>query len=107
MGPCLIGRRLPLDSGVPQGSVLGPLLFLLYINDIGQSIKSEIRLFADDCILYREIIYDKDISILQKDIDSMHNWSVKWQMNFNANKCHILFMSRKNNKITNTYNLGD
>ena len=56
-------------SGVPQGTVLGPLLFSLYINDISSDIESEIRLFADDCVCYREIKDEKDTMKLQRDID--------------------------------------
>src|SRR5664279_4105275 len=70
---------LPVTSGVPQGTVLGPLLFLLYINDIASDIKSEIRLFADDCILYRKIMSDHDTAQLQDDIDRLHSWTVIWQ----------------------------
>ena len=59
----------PVLSGVPQGTVLGPLLFSLYINDILSDIESEIRLFADDCVCYREIKDEKDTMKLQRDID--------------------------------------
>jgi len=60
-----------VTSGVPQGSVLGPLLFLAYINDIGRNIESTIRLFADDCVIYRKIINNDDMEKLQKDVDRM------------------------------------
>ena len=56
-----------VTSGVPQGSVLGPLLFLAYINDISTNLSSSCRLFADDCILYREINIPTDAKILQED----------------------------------------
>ena len=59
----------PVLSGVPQGTVLGPLLFSLYINDISSDNESEIRLFADDCVCYREIKDEKDTMKLQRDID--------------------------------------
>ena len=59
----------PVVSGVPQGTVLGPLLFSLYINDISADIESEIRLFADDCVCYREIKNEEDTLKLQRDID--------------------------------------
>ena len=69
-------------SGVPQGTVLGPLLLSLYINDISTDTDSEIRLFADDCVCYREI-KDRDDSLkLQKDIDRLGCWVRKWGMRF-------------------------
>jgi len=60
----------PVTSGVPQG----PLLILLYINDITKDIKSEIRLFSDYCILYRQIISNTDSATLQEDIDKLYSW---------------------------------
>ena len=63
--------RAPALSGVPQGTVLGPLLFSLYINDISSDIESEIRLFADDCVCYREIKDEEDTMKLQSDIDRL------------------------------------
>ena len=95
-----------VTSGVPQGTVLGPLLFLLYINDISNDIRSEIRLFADDCILYRPIKNHNDCHILQDDIAKLHHWSLVWQMSFNAKKCHILTISRERNPPIANYTLG-
>jgi len=97
---------LPVTSGVPQGTVLGPLLFLLYINDITDNIDSEIRLFADDCILYRTIRSSADQAILQHDIDTLHSWSSVWQMNFNSQKSHIMSITRQRSKLTRLYRLG-
>jgi ribonucleases P/MRP protein subunit RPP40 len=77
---------LPVTSGVPQGTILGSLLFLIYINDITTNINSEICLFADDCILYRTITSLSDCKLLQVDLNTMH----EWQMQFNSKKCHIL-----------------
>ena len=68
----------PVLSGVPQGTVLGPLLFSLYINDISSDIESEIRLFADDCVCYREIKDEEDPIKLQRDIDRLGSWARKW-----------------------------
>ena len=96
----------PVISGVPQGTVLGPLLFLLYINDITAGIRSDIRLFADDCILYRTIHSSSDVDILQDDINKLLLWSRTWQMSFNSKKCHILSISRKRNKPVLDYRLG-
>ena len=70
----------PVLSGVPQGTVLGPLLFSLYINDISSDIESEIRLFADDCVCYREFKDEVDTLKLQRDIDRLGSWARKWGM---------------------------
>ena len=69
-------------SGVPQGTVLGPLLFSLHINDITSDIESEMKLIADDCVCYREITNKEDTLKLQKDIDRLGSWARKWGMQF-------------------------
>ena len=97
----------PVLSGVPQGTVLGPLLFLLYINDITTDINSDIRLFADDCILYRSIKSYQDLLILQQDINTLYHWSLTWQMQFNIAKCHSMSITRKRNKFETSYLLGN
>ena len=79
----------PVLSGVPKGTVLGPLLFSLYINDISTDIDSGIRLFADDCVCYREIKDTEDTSKLQKDIDQLVYWARKWGMRFQPVKCRM------------------
>ena len=94
-----------VDSGVPQGTVLGPLLFLLYINDLPQNVTSQVRLFADDCLLYRSVKCTQDQLDLQRDLTSLHEWSLKWGMNFNPSKCVILSMSRSESKLTKFYTL--
>ena len=90
-------------SGVPQGTVLGPLLFLLYINDIGYNISSGLRLFADDCILYRTIKCDNDKWELQNDLDKVTRWANTWQMSFNVNKCAVLHCTRSLSPSPSTY----
>ena len=85
----------PVTSGVPQGSVLGPTVFLLYINDIVDVTKSELRLFADDTVLYRAIKSDHDHQILQEDLYNLTKWASAWQMDFNASKCHLLRITNK------------
>lgn len=83
-----------IKSGVPQGSVLGPLLFLVYINDIGSNIASSIRLFADDCVVYREITKPSDVATLQADLIKLAEWCGLWQMEINIGKTkHIRFSS--------------
>jgi len=81
-------------SGVPQGSILGPLLFLTYINDIWRNIKSKIILFADDCIIYRKILNIKDVEKLQKDLDRLGDWAEKNEMKINPNKSKALSFTR-------------
>ena len=80
----------PVVSDVPQGTVLGPLLFSLHINDITADIESEIRLFADDCVCYREIKDKEDTLKLQRDIDRLGNWARKWGMRFQPVKCNMM-----------------
>ncbi len=80
-------------SGVPQGSVLGPLLFLLFVNDITGGISSSVHLFADDCLIYREINPQEDSVKLQKDLDNLVKWSDTWQMSFNTSKCYFMTIS--------------
>ena len=64
----------PVTSGVPQGTVLGPLLFLVYINDLPSRVSSSVRLFADDCLLYRVIKDHQDADLLQTDLDQLQEW---------------------------------
>ena len=63
-------KGVPVKSGVPQGTVLGPLMFLMYTNDIGENVLSTLKLFADDCVLYRTISTSSDYHKLQEDLDS-------------------------------------
>jgi len=68
-------EEVRVTSGVPQGSFLGPLLFLAYVNDIWRDTESKIRLLADDCIIYRKILNIKDVEKLQTDPDIMGDWA--------------------------------
>ena len=98
--------RAPVLSGVPQGPVLGPLLFSLYINDISTDTDSEIRLFADDCVCYREIKDTEDTLKLQKDIDQVGCWARKWGMRFQPVKYNMMQITRKRiKKIHASYTL--
>jgi hypothetical protein len=92
-------------SGVPQGTVLGPILFLAHINDLPSVITSEVRLFADDCLVYRNITSDQDQQQLQHDLDALSTWSRTWGMKYNPSKCNILSISRRRSKLHYPYAL--
>ena len=82
---------LPVISGVPQGSLLGPLLFLIYINDLSPSLKhSSTFLFADDTKCLRPIHSPHDCILLQSDLDALSTWSTNWKLKFNESKCSLL-----------------
>ena len=85
---------VPVLSGVPQGSVLGPVLFLIFINDLPDNTRSPVRLFADDCVLYRNIFSLSDCEALQVDLDNLAQWESDWQMKFNVAKCYSMRMPR-------------
>ena len=93
-----------VTSGIPQGSVLGPTLFVLFINDLPQVVESRVALFADDTKVFREIQSDEDREKLQQDIDELLIWSKKWQLPFNESKCKVMHYGKTNRKAD--YNLG-
>ena len=95
-----------VDSGVPQGTVLGPILFLCHINDLPETVKSQVRLFADDCLLYREINNFSDHHTLQEDLAQLELWAHTWGMRFNATKCYIMSLAR-NPKSSFFYSLDN
>lgn len=99
--------RLPVLSGVPQGSVLGPLLFLIYINDLVSLISDpvKIKLFADDCILYNKITCPEDQQMLNTNLNYVQAWCEKWGMKLNAKKSVFMNITNKKNKLSFPYNL--
>ena len=88
-------------SGVPQGTVIGPLLYSLYINDFTEDIDSELRVFADDCVCYREIKDIEDMVKLQEDVDRLGCWARSLGMRFRPVKCNIMQITRKRIKKIN------
>ena len=75
---------------MPQGSVLGLVLYLIFINDLLDNIRSSVCLFADDCVLYRNIHSLQDCLTWQEDLTSLGQWEADWQMKFNVAKCHSM-----------------
>ena len=88
-----------------QGTVLGPLMFLLYINDIKCGISSLLKLFADDCILYRTINSHQDQLLLQHDLNLIIKWTETWLMELNTSKCVVLTCSRLTSSSTFNYTI--
>ena len=89
----------PVKSGVPQGTILGPLMFLAYINDINENITSSIRLFADDCVIYKTVTSVQEAEQLQDDLQKIYEWTNKWQMKLNVDKCAVLRCTRSQTPI--------
>jgi len=101
-----VSEYIPVRSGVPQGSVLGPVLFLLYVNDLvdlfGPGLTA--KLFADDVKIYAVITDVNDTVAFQAGLDALNAWSVDWQLPISVNKCSVLHLGRKN--IDHTYQLN-
>ena len=99
-------KQAPVISGIPQGTVLGPLLFVLYINDLLDDITSQGLLYADDSKIFRQISSQKDSEELQKDTKTLEDWSTLWLLKFHPGKCHVLTLGKfENIKYTNRYRI--
>ena len=94
-----------VTSGVPQGTVLGPLLFLLYINDLPASVKSTARLFTDDCLLYRGIKSDQDRNILQQDLNQIQKLEDQLLKRFNPDKCEVVQITTRRSQLQTQYTI--
>ena len=94
-----------VKTGVPQGSVLGPCLFLCYINDLPSKISSKSRLFADDTVAYRFITSANDPDKLQEDLQRLEEWEKEWDMAFHPDKCSVISFTRSKSPPLNNYTL--
>ena len=98
-------NELPVSSGVPQESVLGLILFLLYINDPSDNIHSQVRLSVDDIVVYLAVQGQEDSGALQNDLNKLQDWEKALDMEFNASKCQVLHISRSRNPIKYAYTM--
>ena len=92
-----------MTSGVPQGSVLGPILFLIYINDLPDRTRSKVWLFADDTAIYLAVSNLQDAQILLQDLDQLHEWELQWDMEFNPCKCVVINVTRAKTPVPSKY----
>jgi hypothetical protein len=91
------GSKSGIDSvisGIPQGTVLGPVLFVIYINDLLEGTSSDGFMFADDTKIFRKITSLADALMLQEDLQKLEEWSDIWLLKFNADKCHVLTLGK-------------
>ncbi len=91
-------------SGVPQGSVIGPLLFVIFINDMPDGITNFVSMFADDTKLFGKSSSRSDVESIQHDLQLLPDWSTKWNLSFNESKCQTLYLGKNNSK--NIYRMG-
>ena len=88
---------IPVSSGVPQGSVFGPLLFLIYINYLPESVKnSNVRIFSDDTAFYHSLSVSFNSSLLQQDLSNLEQLEANWDMKLNPSKCQVIQITKCN-----------
>ena len=92
-----------MTSGVPQGSVLGHILFLIYRNDLPDRTRSKVQLFADDTVMYLAVSNLHDAHILQQDLDQLHAWELQWNMGFNPSTCVVIHVTRVKTQVPSEY----
>ena len=94
-----------VTSGVPQGSVLGPVLFVCFINDMPGLVSSFVHIYADDTKISREVSCEMDADVLQNDLNELIKWSKTWQLGFNSSKCKVMHIG--NNTSVHSYVMKD
>ena len=94
-----------VTSGVPQGSVLGPLMFLVFINDFPCYVKSRVLFFGDETVIYLTVKSESDCQQLQDDLRSLEKWESNWCMEFNPSKCNIIRVTRRRTPFKFQYKL--
>ncbi len=105
----VISETLPVSSGVPQGSILGPLLFLIYVNDLPTSISSpsvDISMFADDTKCFSVVESPADACVLKTEASNVQKWALSWRLKFNPLKCKVLSVTRKHQPIVAEYTIN-
>ena len=102
-----LSEEVRVTSGVPQGSVLGPLLFLAYVNDMWRNTESTVRLYTDECVIYRKIINNEDMEKLPEEVDRLGEWAVENGMKINPNKSKAIRFTRARVKDPLNYSLMD
>ena len=98
---------IPVTSGVPQGSVLGPTLFIYYINDLPDVVDTLLKIFADDTKNYSKVVDDSDRLMMQTNCDNLVQWSIDWLLGFNCDKCNVLHLGKNNPRYTYTIKNND
>ena len=101
-------RELPVTSGVPQGSLLGPILFLLFVDDLPNTVKtSRVACYADDTKIFKSIDSITDCNALQSDLNDLVSWSESSGLIFNQSKCKYQCITRKTSPVQPTYNINE
>ncbi len=88
-----------VKSGVAQGSVVGPVLFLIYVNDLDDGLTCKVSKFAEDTKIASKVISTLDKEFLQRDLDKLSNWAHEWQMKFNVEKCKVMHIAINNDNV--------
>ena len=96
-----------VTSGVPQGSILGPLLYILYVNDLPTVVKTRTLMYADDIKLFTTVSNNEDAALLQRDIDNIVSWATTWNLRFNPCKTLHMTFTLKKQVLDSSYFIND